>query len=58
MERGYPSSDLNSFDDHLPDRANEERASRHILYAMVAAASAIAGLYAFGVMCGLLAGAS
>jgi uncharacterized membrane protein YebE (DUF533 family) len=53
MKRGYLPHDLANFDDPQPDRANEERASRHIIYAMVGAATAVAGLYALGMLCGI-----
>lgn len=43
-----------SFEDPRPDRANEERASRRILFGLLAAAAAVAGLYGLGLV---LAGA-
>ena len=57
MKRGYLPQDLANFDDPQPDRANEERASRHIIYAMAGAAIAVAGLYALGIICGVFANA-
>ena len=57
MKRGYLPHDLANLDDPQPDRANEERASRHIIYAMAGAATAVAGLYALGGICGVFASA-
>lgn len=46
-----------SFEDPRPDRANEERASRRILFALLTAGAAVAGLYGLGlVVAGVVSG--
>lgn len=48
---------VESFEDPRPDRANEERASRRILFALLTASAAVAGLYGLGlVLAGTVAG--
>lgn len=55
MDRIYPHGGSDNFDDPPPSRENEERASRRILLAMLGAALTVGGLYAFGVLCGIVA---
>lgn len=39
-----------TFDDPVPDRQHEERASRRIVFALLVAGAAIAGLYGVGAL--------
>lgn len=55
MDRIYPQGGSDNFDDQPPSREHEERASRRILLAMLGAALTVGGLYAFGVLCGVVA---
>lgn len=55
MDRIYPHRGSDYFDDPPPSREHEERASRRILIAMLGAALTVGGLYAVGVLCGVVA---
>lgn len=47
---------LETFDDPVPDRQHEERASRRIVFAVLVVGTAIASLYGLGALIAAAAG--